>query len=649
MIGKRSPQTNLFDVGNVFDLDLKPSSFHAQLTQVAPRLFDDADFAEFYHQRRGRPSVSPAQLALLTLLQHHAGCADEEAVERSAYDLRWVAVLRRPAGQPLCAKSTLQLFRSHLVIHDAVRRIFDASIREARRSGLLRRGTLRVAVDTKPILGRGAVEDTYNLLATGIRQLLQALAAAAQQPPEQWAGEHGLSRYLAPSLKGSVELDWSDPEARQRLLTEIVADARRLLRLSGEVRTNSDPARLESAARLLEQLLLQDVVETPAPVPTPAPKPPFSAEAPPPEPPPEPPSEPPVEPAPEPPAAQLKDGVTRDRMPSATDPDQRHGRKSKSQRFTGHKARIAVDIDNQLILDAEVLPGHAGDAEGLLDQVEQVEATTGQQVASTVGDCAYGSGRTRQEFADAGRELIAKTPQANKNGGRFPKRAFLINLEVNEVTCPAGQISRRFRQHGRGGKLFSFGEACGDCRLRAQCTRSPQGRQIRVHPQEKLLQEAGAAQQTTAGRAALGERVVVEHRLARLGQLGIGQARYRGREKTGVQLLLAATVANLRRTWNWAAAGGGKRGQKSPLGALQGGKRALTTLRRSLSRLGSRWGRRWAVLTALGSWSSALGLGSAIGGSNADQGRQIPAFRPGFYFPRPPSAASGARCFGWSW
>ena len=44
MLGKRSPQTNLFDVGNVFDLDLKPSSFHAQLTQVAPLLFDDADF-----------------------------------------------------------------------------------------------------------------------------------------------------------------------------------------------------------------------------------------------------------------------------------------------------------------------------------------------------------------------------------------------------------------------------------------------------------------------------------------------------------------------------------------------------------------------------------------------------------------------------
>ena len=40
-------------------------------------------------------------------------------------------------------------------------------------------------------------------------------------------------------------------------------------------------------------------------------------------------------------------------------------------------------------------------------------------------------------------------------------------------------------------------------------------------------------------------RVVVEHRLARLVQLGIRQSRYFGRTKTRFQLYLAATVANL--------------------------------------------------------------------------------------------------------
>ena len=49
-------------------------------------------------------------------------------------------------------------------------------------------------------------------------------------------------------------------------------------------------------------------------------------------------------------------------------------------------------------------------------------------------------------------------------------------------------------------------------------------------------------------------RQVAEHRLARLMQLGLRQARYRGRLKTEAQLLLAATVANLTRIWAQAPA-----------------------------------------------------------------------------------------------
>src|SRR2546422_6174181 len=41
------------------------------------------------------------------------------------------------------------------------------------------------------------------------------------------------------------------------------------------------------------------------------------------------------------------------------------------------------------------------------------------------------------------------------------------------------------------------------------------------------------------------DRQVVEHRLARLVQLGMRQARYFGRKKTLFQLLMTAAVANL--------------------------------------------------------------------------------------------------------
>jgi Transposase DDE domain len=249
--------------------------------------------------------------------------------------------------------------------------------------------------------------------------------------------------------------------------------------------------------------------------------------------------------------AAIKAGTAPERIPSATDPEQRHGRKSKSKRFTGHKASVAVDLESQLIVDATVLPGSAGDATGALAPVERVETTTGQPVSQSLGDCAYGGGEIRQAFADQGRALVAKVPQASDNQGLFPKRAFVLDLEHDTVTCPGGQTTSRFTQDKAGGKTFQFGRLCVGCPLRAHCTRAAGGRTLQVHPQEALLQAARAAQETPAGQAQLRERVVVEHRLARLGQLGVGPARYRGRQKSGFQLLVLATIANLRWTWNW--------------------------------------------------------------------------------------------------
>jgi hypothetical protein len=48
MLGKRTAQSSLFDVGNVYDLKLPSGSFHAQLSAVSGQLFKDESFAAFY-------------------------------------------------------------------------------------------------------------------------------------------------------------------------------------------------------------------------------------------------------------------------------------------------------------------------------------------------------------------------------------------------------------------------------------------------------------------------------------------------------------------------------------------------------------------------------------------------------------------------
>jgi len=381
---------------------------------------------------------------------------------------------------------------------------------------------LKVALDTSNILGRGAVKDTYNppslrSWADGIRLLARVLAEQAGEQLAGWAERQGYGRYVSgPSLKGGAEIDWSDPAQRRHFLGEIVADADRLLEQARRARetVEADSAAeraLTEAAGLLGRVLGQDLERRPE-------------------------------------GPSLKAGVAPDRMPSVHDPEVRHGRKSKSKRFDGHKVEVAADTDSQLITAVEVMPGNAPDAAQALAVVEQTEAATGCAVAESIGDCALrfaGDGATRQAFADARRTLVAKVPSAS-NQGYFPKTAFTIDLEVLTCTCPGGQTTGELKRLKGGGGQFQFAAAvCGACPLRAQCVRGAGGRTVQLHPQEKLLQAARELQASPAFREYRTRRQVVEHRLARLMQLGLRQARYVGLAKTLFQACLAAAVANL--------------------------------------------------------------------------------------------------------
>ena len=276
---------------------------------------------------------------------------------------------------------------------------------------------------------------------------------------------HGLESYFGSSVKGEAEIDWDKEKERRALLQKIVADADRVGELArqvqGQFSEEAPSARVSSprrppapgsvprggpqrqgiveAAELLGQLLLQEVErqeDGPA----------------------------------------LKDGVSRDRIPSVHDPEMRHGRKSSRKRFDRHKAAVVVDTDSQLVTAVDILPGNAGDNTGVLELVGQSEENTGIEVEETIGDAAYGDGGTRQAFADAGRTLIAKVP-GRPNKAYFPKEDFQIDLAAGTCTCPAGQVTHTLHTTGtrtnRLGQVypsqsFQFDPAvCGLCPLRS--------------------------------------------------------------------------------------------------------------------------------------------------------------------------------------
>jgi hypothetical protein len=523
MLGRRSPQRGLFEADALYAEFVGRGTFYGWLAAQRGELFPDELFAALYASGWGRPSVPPSLLATALVLQAHAGVSDDEAVQRAAYDLRWKVALGVEVDVRPFAKSTLQEFRAQLVVHAEQRTLFQASLELAKRRGkLARHRSLTVALDTTPILGRGAVKDSYNLLADGIVAVLRVLARRAGVRRGDgaglaaWASAAGYGHYVAAvSLKGGAAIDWDDPAARARFLAEIVADADRVLEQARVARGalaagSAEDTAVAEAARLLSRVLCQDVERRES-------------------------------------GPVIRVGTAPDRVVSVHDPEMRHGRKSARKRFDGHKAAVAVDTDDQLITAVNVLAGNAPDAEDALDLTEQTEQATGCPVAETQGDCAYGAGETRRAFAEAGRTLRAKVPSVT-NGVCFPKTVFTIDLAAGTCTCPGGQTTRDLRPNGDR-RAFQFAAAaCAACPLRARCLQDPArpgGRTIAVHAQEELLQQARAFQASPAFDAVRRRRQTAEHRIARLVQLGIRQARYVGRTKTLFQVAMAAAVANL--------------------------------------------------------------------------------------------------------
>ena len=190
--------------------------------------------AELYCPDNGRDSVPPSLVAT-ALLQAYDKVSDAEAKQRADFDIRWKVALGIEVEDRPFAKSTLQLFRAQLILHDRVRAVFQRSLQFARQTGYLKGRRMKVAVDTTYILGRGAVKDTYNLLADGIVQVVRALSDLDGTRPEEWALRHGLELYFGSSVKGEAEIDWDNQKERQALLQKIVADADLVLELARQV------------------------------------------------------------------------------------------------------------------------------------------------------------------------------------------------------------------------------------------------------------------------------------------------------------------------------------------------------------------------------------------------------------------------------
>ena len=511
MLGSRDPQRSFFGAIAQFGVEaVQKLGFYGKLALRGQELFRDEDFVAIYCTENGRPSVPPSVLALARLLQHYAGISDAEVVERCRYDLRWkVALDMDPETfEAPFSKSTFQAFRTRLTLHGEEGMAFEGSVRVARELGILPK-KLCVALDSSPVRGRGAVKDTFSLLSDAIAEVVRAIAGKQRRSPEEVAEEAGLGRHIiAPSIKGSEVVDWNSEEDKSRFLKGILEDCYQAVELAEHADCAS--AQLD----LLKRIITQDV-------------------------------EPGAEDDQHP---EIRLGVAKDRVSSVTDPEARHSRKSSGKTYTGHKAHVAVDQTSGVILAAEVgAPGEA-DGEKVKQLIDQAEEVAGCDVERALGDCAYGSDEAQRQAQECDVDLKTKMPAHRK--GLFGPGHFEVSEDHRSATCPAGHKSEK-QYRAKDGVLHKWSATnCHVCPLKDSCTKSKSGRkQMLVRPNFHDRRRREQYARSKEGRAVLRERVVVEHAIGRLKNLGAGTARYVGRAKTNTQWLWCAAVANLSLIW----------------------------------------------------------------------------------------------------
>jgi len=208
------------------ELGLAADAFERGLRDVLPRLASPEAFADLYGEE-GAGSRCPLQLLGMELLKYRFDLSDSEVVGRCRRDLGFRYAIGLRKGEQAPGTATLTRFRAKL------RRVKGDDFIQARvlelavTEGALTDSELQ-AVDSTNTDCRGAVIDTFNLVAAAIRQVVRQLARCLERDPAALAEEWKLERYMARSIKGQVSIDWNDREARHALITEEIRDADRL-------------------------------------------------------------------------------------------------------------------------------------------------------------------------------------------------------------------------------------------------------------------------------------------------------------------------------------------------------------------------------------------------------------------------------------
>jgi transposase len=504
------------------------------LVVVGDRLSDfvsDASFADLY-PAEGRPALSPALLAMVTLLQYWEFLSDRQAAHMVISRLDWKYALHLGLTYAGFDHSVLCEFRQRLIAHDAQRRVFDQLLVALRAAGLLK-GKHMQRTDSLAVLAAVRALSRLELALETLRLALVELEVSDSTwlktaVPSSWAEQYGSWTQQERLVHSKGEAGRAEAE---RLLQQAGADGQWLL---DKLAAPGTPAALAAAepARLLRRVWGQQFETVAGRVQ---------------------------------PRARV-DSCGAELIHTPHDPDVRYGEHG-SHGWEGYLLQwteTAAPEAPRLITDVATTPAGRRDCQQL-DDIQARLAERDLLPDVHLSDMGYVTGETLAGSAARGVQLVGPIQPDSSLQARTPGGLTLEQFEIDwaqhQARCPGGQTATTWSesQNDYGAPVVHIRFAAAGCRvcpLQPACMPkgpvSRHGRSLKVAATHPLVRQRRQAQTTPAFRQAYRKRAGVEASLSNaVRQHGARWARYRGLFKTRLQHLWLASAINLKRAVAW--------------------------------------------------------------------------------------------------
>lgn len=491
MQGTSGKDSELLDAAALCGHLVPEGSVHGFLSRNGRELFPDELFEDLFPSGRGRPSVPADVIASVMVLQALEGLSDRDAVRRLRTDISWKVACGLSLSDEGFHPTVLTLWRNRLRASERPQRIFDAVREVIKATGVLK-GRDRRAIDATVLDDAVTTQDAVMQIVTAIRRVRREIPHAKQVT---------LAAHDYDNDPGKPACAWDDAEARDALITALVADAQRVLEAVEDLELSAEQS---EGIGLLALVAGQD-----------------------------------VEPGDSEGTWRIARKTAPGRIVSAVDPDSRHVHKSVHSYRDGYKAHFAVEPETGLITACSLTPGNAPDGPPGLDLL--AEEDEGLEI---LADSAYGSGQMRAALEEAGhRQTIKPIPLRQHIPGGFTKDDFVVDLDARTVSCPAGHAVPITRSNHA-----TFGIRCRGCPLRSRCTTAKDGMHFTLNRHERQLQQARRrARDPDFIETYRRMRPMVERTIAWFTARGHRKVRYRGIERNQFWVTTRSAAINLRR------------------------------------------------------------------------------------------------------